>query len=364
MRIQGVRLAARRVEPVEQELCEVSAGFRQGIPGKADSVSLSIASRVCVSWLFVVVSCFGWAAAIAAPPGSGDFISVNPAAAAAFPSVSPARPAEPQCPLPVSEGGPSAAANTTTASFKARNRDRSCLVTVAAAEKQRLKSDVRYVDVRSPAEFEQYRISESINIPLHLVKTKNFLKNSPVVLVNDGRSTAELEQVCQELRQGGFRQVTVLENGLNAWRENARPLAGDTFAQARLNRMSPGELSVERLYSDWLVLDVSTPGKFKDLRQWLPPNVVVVSIKSGADPAASMRALIAKHRKTNPQGRVLLVADDNQAYARLDARLQKGGTISALRLEGGLTGYRDFMSRQIAMWNQQNKPRKLPSCRG
>jgi len=232
------------------------------------------------------------------------------------------------------------------------------------AEKQRLKMDVRLVDVRSPAEFEQYRISESINIPLHLVKTKIFLKNAPIVLVNDGRSTAELEQVCQELRQGGFRQVTVLEGGLNAWHEHARPLAGDSFAQARLNRMSAAELSIERLYKDWLVLDVSTPGKFKDLRQWMPANVVVVSTKAGTDPAASMRALIAKHRKTNLQGRVLLVADDNQAYERLDARLQKGGAISTFRLDGGLTGYRAFISRQIAMWNQQNQPRRLPSCRG
>jgi rhodanese-related sulfurtransferase len=288
----------------------------------------------------------------------------NSAIPGALPAVSPARPAELKCPLPVSEGAPSATANTSTASFKPRNRDRTCLVTVAAVEKQRLKMDVRFVDVRTPAEFEQYRISESINIPLHLVKTKNFLKNSPFVLVNDGRSTVELEQVCQELRQGGFRQVTVLEGGLNTWRENARPLAGDAFAQMQINRMRPEELFVERVYSDWLVLDASTPGKYKDMRQWLPANAAVISAKAGVDIAASLRTLIAKHSKTNPQGRVLLVADDNQAYARLDASLQKAGAISTLRLDGGLAGYRDFISRQVAMWKQQNQPRRLPSCRG
>lgn len=361
---RSTQLAACRAVSVVQGFCVSSAGPGQDVLRNPDSAFSLIILRVCASWLLIAISCFGWVTATAAPLTSGNPGLVNSAPTSVIPSASPAKPAELKCPLPVSEGGSSAAANTTTASFKPRNRDRSCLVTVAVAEKQRLKMDVRLVDVRSPAEFEQYRIAESINIPLHLVKTKSFLKNSPVVLVNDGRSTAEIEQLCQELRQGGFRQVTVLEGGLNAWRESARPLAGDTIALARLNRMSPQELSVERLYNDWLVLDVSTPGKFKDLRQWMPANVVVVSTKAGTDPAAGMRMLIAKYRKTNPQGRVLLVADDNQAYERLDARLQKGGTVSALRIDGGLTGYRNFISRQIAMWNQQNQPRRLPSCRG
>lgn len=362
----GVRstcFAACRAKSVEQGIRDSSAGPGQDALRNPDFALYSIFSRVCASWLLVTIPCFGWATATAAPLTSGNSGLANSVPTSVIPSASPASLPELKCPLPVSAAGSSVTAST-TASFKPRNRDRSCFVTIAEAEKQRLKKDVRFVDVRSLAEFEQYRIAESINIPLHLVKTKNFLKNAPVVLVNDGRSTAEIEQLCQELRQEGFRQVTVLEGGLNAWRASARPLAGDTIALARLNRMSPQELSVERLYNDWLVLDVSTPGKFKDLRQWMPANVVVVSTKAGTDLAVSMRALIAKHRKSNPQGRVLLVADDNLAYERLDARLQKAGTLATLRLDGGLAGYREFISRQIAVWNQQNQPRRLPSCRG
>lgn len=313
-----------------------------------------MARRVCASWVVLILACCGWSTSF------GHSEVANPAPATSIP---PVNSTELKCPLPAS-GSESSATAAATVSFKTKHRDRSCLVTLTEVEKQRLKKDVRFVDVRAAADFEQVRIAESINIPLHLVKTKSFLKNAPIVLVNDGRSSAELEQACQALRHDGFQQVTVLEGGLNAWRENARPLAGDPLAQARLNRMSAAELSVERLYKDWLVLDVSTPGKFKDLRQWMPVNVVAVSTKAGVDLAASTRALIAKHRTSNPHGRVLLVADDNQAYERLDVRLQKGTTISTFRLDGGLIGYREFLSRQIAMWNQQNQPRRLPSCRG
>lgn len=356
MSIRGVCFPVERANPREHRVA-VACAWQRSSDGSF-SVALPMASRACASWALLILAWCGWSTAIADPLASGHSKVANPASAT---SISPANPAELKCPLPVSVSEPSA---TTTASFKTKNRDRACLITFAEVEKQRLKKDVRFVDVRAAVEFEQVRIAESINIPLHLIKTKSFLKNAPIVLVNDGRSSAELEQACQALRHDGFQQVTVLEGGLNAWRENSRPLAGDPFAQARLNRMSAAELSVERLYRDWLVLDVSTPGKFKDLRQWMPVNVVAVSTKAGVDLAASTRAIIAKHRKTNPQVRVLLVADDNQAYERLDARLQKGSAISTFRLDGGLTGYREFLSRQIAMWNQQNQPRRLPSCRG
>lgn len=356
MSIRGVCFPVERANPREHRVA-VACAWQRSSDGSF-SVALPMASRACASWALLILAWCGWSTAIADPLASGHSKVANPASAT---SISPANPAELKCPLPVSVSEPSA---TTTASFKTKNRDRACLITFAEVEKQRLKKDVRFVDVRAAVEFEQVRIAESINIPLHLIKTKSFLKNAPIVLVNDGRSSAELEQACQALRHDGFQQVTVLEGGLNAWRENSRPLAGDPFAQARLNRMSAAELSVERLYRDWLVLDVSTPGKFKDLRQWMPVNVVAVSTKAGVNLAASTRAIIAKHRKTNPQVRVLLVADDNQAYERLDARLQKGSAISTFRLDGGLTGYREFLSRQIAMWNQQNQPQRLPSCRG
>lgn len=265
----------------------------------------------------------------------------------------------------VSCDAPDSLKSTYIAQHIPHKRDRSCLVSLAAADKLSTKKDFSFVDVRSPSEYGLYRIAGSINIPLHFVKTKEFLKKRSVVLVNDGRSTTELENTCSELKQAGFERVAVLDGGLLAWYAGTRPLEGDPVAQSKLNRMSAQELFEERTLTDWTVIDVSTPGKYKDMRPWLPANVIAIPLKSKGDPAARITLKIQQQSKRNPQGKLLLIADDNQAYARIDARLKKSGVdAKVLRLDAGLSAYSDEVTKQLALWSQQNQPRKYEACRG
>ena len=265
----------------------------------------------------------------------------------------------------VSCDAPAALKNSYTARHISHKRDRSCLVSLSAADKLSTKKDFSFVDVRSPSEYSLYRIAGSINIPLHLLKTKEFLKKLSVVLVNNGRSTIELENTCSELKRSGFEHVAVLDGGLLAWYAGKRPLEGDPAAQSKLNRMSAQELFEERTMSDWTVINVSTPGKFKDMRPWLPGNVISIPLKSKGDPIARISLKIKQQRKRNPHGKLLLIADDNKGYARIDARLKKAGIDArVLRLDVGLSGYREQVAKQLALWKQQNQPRKYEACRG
>lgn len=265
----------------------------------------------------------------------------------------------------VSCDAPAALKNSYTARHIPHNRDRSCLVSLSAADKLSTKKDFNFVDVRSPSEYSLYRIAGSINIPLHLLKTKEFLKKLSVVLVNNGRTTIELENMCSELKRSGFEHVAVLDGGLLAWYASKRPLEGDPAAQSKLNRMSAQELFKERTMSDWTVINISTPGKYKDMRPWLPANVLAIPLKSKGDSIARIALNIKQQRKRNPHGKILLIADDNKGYARIDARLKKSGIdASVLRLDVGLDGYRVQVEKQLALWKQQNQPRKYEACRG
>jgi rhodanese-related sulfurtransferase len=264
---------------------------------------------------------------------------------------------------------PGAAESLSATQQKLRNR--SCLVSLSATDKLRTQKNFSFVDVRSPAEFDRYRISGSINIPLHLVKTKEFLKKLPVVLVNDGRSTAELEKTCGELKQAGFERVAVLDGGLFAWSVNKRALEGDPVEQSKLNRMSAAELFEERAKPNWSVIDVSTQKKDKEIISWLPAKVIAVPFKSKmkGDSIARISSAISQQRKKNPQGRLLLIADDDNVYEQIDARLNKSGVAAStiLRLDGGIKGYREHVKNQLAVWNQQNQqnqPRRYQACRG
>jgi len=242
---------------------------------------------------------------------------------------------------------------------------RSCTASLLTIDKLRLLKDFSFVDVRSSAEYDRYHITGSINIPLHQVKTKEFLKKMSVVLVNDGRSTADLEKTCVDLKQVGFDHVTVLEGGLFAWRANKRPLEGDPLAQAKLNRMSADEMIEERKKPNLYVIDVSTTGKHKDLNAWLPAKIIVIQSKSKKDSIARINSTITQQRKLNPLSRPILIADDDNGYERFDASLQKTGmAIGMLRLEGGINGYREYVTRQLDLWSEENKPRRYEACKG
>lgn len=264
---------------------------------------------------------------------------------------------------------PGAADNSSTVQEKLRNR--TCLVSLSATDKLRTQKNFSFVDVRSPVEFDRYRIADSINIPLHLVKTKEFLKKFPVVLVNDGRTTTELEKTCGELKLAGFERVSVLDGGLFAWTADKRKLEGDPVEELKLNRMSATELFEERSKPNWSVIDVSTLKKDKEIASWLPAKVIAVPFnpKLKIDSITRISSVISQQRKKNPQGKLLLIADDDNAYEQIDARLSKSGVVASnvLRLEGGLKGYREHVKNQLAVWNQQNQqnqPRRYQACRG
>ncbi len=249
-------------------------------------------------------------------------------------------------------------------------RNRSCLVSLSAIDKLRTQKNFSFVDVRSPTEYDSYRIAGSINIPLHLIKTKEFLKKMPVVLVNDGRTTLELEKFCGELRLAGFEHLAVLDGGLFAWHTNKRALEGDPVELSRLNRMSAEELFEARASTKWSVIDVSTQRKDKEIRSWLPAKVIAVPFrpKLERDSVVRISSVILQQRKKSPQSKLLLIADNNDIYERIDARLKKSDVTSGvLRLDGGMNGYREHVAKQVAIWSHQNelsKPRRYAACPG
>ena len=245
---------------------------------------------------------------------------------------------------------------------KPQQRDRSCYVTVGSVLPQG-KIYNTFVDVRRDEAYARYRIPGSLNIPLNAVKSKTFLKTTPFVLVNEGRSTAALETACVELKRAGFTHVAILQGGLNAWRARGGALAGDPFVQAELNRMSPEELFVESRYNDWLVLDVSGAPK-ADVRKQLPQAVSLGKATNNAGFISSVKAAVNNKKRSVPNPNVLFINEAGADYDKLGRLVLGTGITNVFYLQGGLAGYRDFEARQIAMWNQLDNPPKAMACSG
>lgn len=246
--------------------------------------------------------------------------------------------------------------------FENRTRDRSCHVSVTSARKELQTSRVALVDVRHPDAFNRYSIPTSLNIPLYAVKTKDFLKDKHVILLNEGASTGVLEQACGDLRRAGFSKVSVMEGGLHAWAEQGGPIAGDILAVDQLKWMTPQDLFAERQYDDWIVFDFSAK-RNPEMRQWLPKKLEPV--KFSAKAAATIKATTAgKKGQNRALPNILIVNEKGAGYDKIESLMRKAGLNQVYYLEGGLAGYRDFLTQQTAMWNQKDKPLRLPACQG
>ena len=272
----------------------------------------------------------------------------------------PSAPSTHACLVPPSFSGATSPASSVT-SFQRKKRDRSCFVSAESLISSHAQGKATFVDVRAPQAFERYNIPGSLNIPLHAVKAKTFLKPTAAILVDEGHATANLETACAELRKAGFAKVSILDGGLYAWRTKRGPLSGDAIAHRELERMDASELFVERLYDDWLVLDFSST-KRPALRRWLPRDIESIDVKG--DAVASIKTSVAKRRGVTPALRILVISDTGKDYDAIARIVAKSGVTNASYLEQGLSDYADHVTKQTVMWDQRDKPQALPACKG
>lgn len=98
-----------------------------------------------------------------------------------------------------------------------------------------------FIDVRSEPDFESKRIPSSINIPLHFIRTKKYLKSMTLILVNQGYDPAPLFSTGLKLKEKGF-QVFILAGGIAAWYQKGEKLQGKPFGESELSLVSGKEL--------------------------------------------------------------------------------------------------------------------------
>jgi rhodanese-related sulfurtransferase len=242
-----------------------------------------------------------------------------------------------------------------------KQRAAECLVPGARAVALAKKGELLIVDTRRESDFAQYRIPGSLNIQLSFVKTKAFLKDRAFALVNEGRSTAALENACRELRAAGFKRAGVLQGGLGGWRNAKGVVEGDLLAQRALTRMAPAEFAEEGGYGDWLVASVASVPP-KELDKFLPRAVPLASGKDDSRFAAALKAAAAKRARKGVDLKVLVVDDDGSRIEKLESLVPAGTASQVVFLEGGLAGYRKFWTEQAAIWAALDRGPRRPRC--
>jgi len=287
--------------------------------------------------------------------------------AAEIPAEIPPASTEFSCPAGLVPTTPTSAPSPLVLEVKTpRHRERSCFVTADIVAKQTKSGSVTLVDVRLAEDFEKFRIPGALNIPLHLLKTKSFLKTANIVLVNEGRSSRDLEESCRALKQAGFSRVSILDGGLHAWHERKQPVEGDPLVSRSFNKLKTSELFFERAYDDWVAINLSAASG-PDSRQALkalPRKVVTLKTAGKTVPTTEIRNAIRAQRLANPNAKIAIIADTDAIYSKLEQELRGSEYVGVFYLAGGLAAYQQHVAMQVAIRHEADKPAKLASCRG
>jgi len=101
-----------------------------------------------------------------------------------------------------------------------------------------LKNDAcQLVDVREGFELETEKIAGCIHLPLSSLNEKSLKdihKDKPVYLVC--KSGARAMQAAEKLKSYGYKELHVMEGGLNAWRDSGKPVLQGSSTKWNLER--------------------------------------------------------------------------------------------------------------------------------
>ncbi len=206
--------------------------------------------------------------------------------------------------------------------------------------------NITLVDVRSPEDFKRLHIPGSLNIPLHAVKTKGFLRSVAVVLIHEGFQYSLLETECRQLTDMGFK-VLILDGGLPAWERSGNKVAGDLFALEEMQIVSPQVLFQEKDYENILLLDIS-PVKSNISRQWMSHSKHLPVSAEAGEWARKIERTIASH-KNQPFFSILVFNETGDGYGRANKILSNLG-LNAFFLQGGVAGYRRYLRNLMLSW--------------
>ena len=230
----------------------------------------------------------------------------------------------------------------------------------AVLHKKSEKQPVTLIDVREKDRFEKANIPGSINIPLYAVKTKTYLKSTPLILINEGYNYDPLERQCAHLRKAGF-QVWILNGGLYGWKQGGGPLNGDHFAQAELNKVPSPIFFTEKAYEEWLIIDIRSSKKAQ-ASSLIPKAIHIPYSKNTAVFTSRLQKAIAP-LKINPLRSLIFFNETGEDYNTIEKVIRNAGYKEAFFLKGGLAAYERFVTN-LALIKQarDNSKRTIKRC--
>lgn len=212
------------------------------------------------------------------------------------------------------------------------------------------------VDIRTPAERGGRGVATALEVPLHQLKWKPFLTAQPVILLGSPvLSTATLAAIAK-LPRGEKGRIYYLDGGLSAWAA-AGGSVGSNGPAAELVRdrvITASELHAAANRNRYLIVDLSGD----ELSSIYLPEAV--RLANPPKNSAAMKDALARLQAEAPDRVLLIVTKDGPAQTQAAAALS---TMPVWFLDGGFTGYRQFLGAQTESWRSRRDGRHVVQAR-
>jgi len=223
-----------------------------------------------------------------------------------------------------------------------------CLITNQEIIRTSTQQDITLVDVRNASDYQIYQIPDSINIKLHELKAKTFLKGKRLVLIGYGYDTESLLKACKTLDSFGFKTVQVLRNGIAGWAMSKGRSIDKPSIIRSVFYINPEDISQIQNNDRVLVIDLSSQ-KSTPLSDYFQHITTIDTSKKDATKQ------ISKILTSNSQqyDYMIVVDEDGQGYASLYILNQNEQHLPVMFLSKGINGLYDFEVKQAAMANKK-----------
>ncbi len=224
----------------------------------------------------------------------------------------------------------------------------------AALQLKKKNYEYQIVDIRQEQEFKKIHIPGSINIPLHFIKTKRYLKKKTIIIADKGFYYRQIKEECKKLKKLNFN-VQILNGGLNTWLTKKLPIKGDVFSKEEFFLIDPRKVYQEQSIHPILFVDSSE----KKPQSYSFENVILLKPKK----EQSFKK-ITKFIKANPNGSILVFNNFGEDYNEIRNQMLSKKINNLFFLKGGLNAYNKYLHNlELAKAPKQERLKTIQKCR-
>jgi rhodanese-related sulfurtransferase len=244
-------------------------------------------------------------------------------------------------------------------------KDVSCQVDAYTAYLNLKIKQTLLVDIRSHQKYQKISIPNSINVPLHTLKTKNVLKTQRLFLIDDGGRLTNIPLLCSQLKQKGF-DVSYVTGGINAWSKLKKNLIGKPEELVKIDELGPEHFYFDSLVNDILIINMGTKkNQIIRTKQKINPFISYFSIPLQKNSQLFLKKLKSIIKRFPQVSRLFIYDDDGKNYQSVKHLLQANLKPSVFYLRGGYQEFIHFDLNHLALLKKkQVKPNQFFSCRG